>query len=198
MLYQNILSKTKQKTRLKVIFWQRDLPILVSVLIAKGRREKKLGIIPLHWPYGLNFIWIGLDRNFQRQRLIGFPAFKSCQTRIYFGPKAKIMKWKIPSRYNLSFVPYILYLEFGNSCLMWQRYRLRSLEPFYFSSKTFNVVVLNLEWFCSLQGHLTMSGDIFGLSQNGVDGDGMWVLVCVVSRFFLVGREQTLVKSYSA
>lgn len=56
MLYQNILSKTKQKTRLKVIFWQRDLPILVSVLIAKGRREKKLGIIPLHWPYGLNFI----------------------------------------------------------------------------------------------------------------------------------------------
>lgn len=47
MMYQNLLSnylnKTKQKTRLKVIFCQRDLPLLASVLISKGMREEKCG-----------------------------------------------------------------------------------------------------------------------------------------------------------
>lgn len=81
MIYPNVLSnylnKSKQnKMRLKVIFWQRDLPLLAPVLISKGMRGGKVGIIFLLWPYGFSFIWISLDRNFQKQRMITLPAFK--------------------------------------------------------------------------------------------------------------------------
>lgn len=79
MMYQNLLKKqfNKPKPNQAANGFSEEGSATLRFLCFYGKGEgNKGGPRALLWPYCFHFLWVSLDRNFQKQGLLSFSVFK--------------------------------------------------------------------------------------------------------------------------